>query len=210
MQYTTNDEREEYEETSRGPAGYGFDAEYVAMALEGDSEIGRRTGLETEGRARPDDRRLDGEERRGEIGTSSPECAIYVLLNAEGSIFYVGQSVQPVKRLAEHQSRFGNEIKMRLIQNTFVAETPDQAEARWIRHYRDSGCRLRNATFMKNRAGRAAVSMDAGVMDSLNDERARIWKLEGKKLTFCEIIRRWAAGVEAHGAVKAKKAAKKK
>lgn len=71
--------------------------------------------------------------------------AIYILMNEAREIIYVGQTVDGPSRLAKHRERLGVQIKMRIIQNVyFNSETPDDAERKWIRHYKALGARLLN------------------------------------------------------------------
>jgi hypothetical protein len=115
------------------------------------------------------------ESDRSEVNWLKPRYAIYVLLDAEKEIFYVGQTTNPPERLRTHRVKFGWDITMRLIQNVFIDETPFEAEAKWIRHYLNCGCDLvnRQLTTIKEDLLKVRIGAeDKAVLTELADQES--------------------------------------
>ena len=64
---------------------------------------------------------------------------IYALLNSPRNIFYVGQTIDPMRRLAEHRSsfhrKFGNNIILKVLQEVEGKDAADTQERAWIQFY---------------------------------------------------------------------------
>lgn len=70
---------------------------------------------------------------------------IYALTDEIGTVFYVGKTTNLDVRMKDHRDRFGDDVSVRVLQDSFPSETPRAAEKRWIEHYRDQGVILRNS-----------------------------------------------------------------
>ena len=67
-------------------------------------------------------------------------------LELDGIPFYVGKSKQPDHRIYNHKKRFGNNIKMVILEE---CDDWKEAECRWISKYKSLGYNLQN----KNKGG---------------------------------------------------------
>lgn len=73
-------------------------------------------------------------------------CRIYVLLNDDESVFYVGRtSRDPRRRMAEHKQTLGFTPRYKIIAR--CSKRCRDVERKWIEHYRGAGHQLRNISY---------------------------------------------------------------
>ena len=60
---------------------------------------------------------------------------IYALLNGPHTIFYVGQTIDPMRRLRTHQRYYGTNIILKVLQEVEDQKTANSQERAWIEFY---------------------------------------------------------------------------
>lgn len=111
------------------------------------------------------------------------EYCIYVLINPEGNVFYVGQSKRLQMRIGYHREVFGADISYKIIENiTGTLEEALKREEFWIKKYKKGGCQLVNVCH--------AVETNTGTMrigkELLTEIKIHVYSRGGKVRYFVE------------------------
>jgi hypothetical protein len=88
--------------------------------------------------------RGEGEARAGE-----KTYVVYALTTIRGRVRYVGQTCNLKRRLQWHRAKIKWSFKVKIVQDSFIDESPAEAESRWIRYYSAKGADLLNSTLVR-------------------------------------------------------------
>lgn len=76
-------------------------------------------------------------------GPSARDRVIYAL-TINDAVFYVGRTSNKKRRLAVHQAKYGNKVRMKILQSGLTGGTVAAAESKWIRRFHEEGVALHN------------------------------------------------------------------
>src|SRR4051812_44122253 len=86
--------------------------------------------------------------------TLKREYVIYAPRSSKGTVFYIGRTCVPEKRMDVHRARFGKRISMQILEEHLTCETSRAAEKLWIAHFwKETSGRIRNVAHTKRMYG---------------------------------------------------------